>query len=236
MAATLWIDDDAGYERWLATHTDGFMANLNRPLGGRYFRIHRATHDLPDSSHPDSVNPWTGRQYQKVTAASIADLLAWANANLPTADPQYCKICLPNHVPSPESAPTTDSARYVLEADRLRARGPVPRPAGVAKPEAVQGTTTLFYRDPKVRAWILQRAEGRCELCGCAPFITEHAAPYLESHHLVRLAEGGPDTPENTAALCPNCHRELHYGADRITRTQRLTQALAAKDLAKGRP
>jgi 5-methylcytosine-specific restriction protein A len=28
----------------------------------------------------------------------------------------------------------------------------------------------------------------------------------------VMLAEGGEDTVENALALCPNCHRRLHFG------------------------
>jgi 5-methylcytosine-specific restriction protein A len=37
---------------------------------------------------------------------------------------------------------------------------------------------------------------------------------YVEVHHIKMLAEGGPDDPENVACLCPNHHRELHYGAN----------------------
>ena len=37
--------------------------------------------------------------------------------------------------------------------------------------------------------------------------------PLLETHHVRRLVDKGPDTTDNVAALCPNCHRELHYGA-----------------------
>ena len=48
-----------------------------------------------------------------------------------------------------------------------------------------------------------------------APFKTDELIPYLELHHLVRLADGGSDTPENAVALCPNCHRKLHYGRDK---------------------
>ena len=29
------------------------------------------------------------------------------------------------------------------------------------------------------------------------------------------LADGGADTVENAIAVCPNCHRELHYGERR---------------------
>ena len=30
--------------------------------------------------------------------------------------------------------------------------------------------------------------------------------PYLEVHHIIQLAKGGPDTIKNAVALCPNCH------------------------------
>ncbi|WP_414449152.1 HNH endonuclease [Burkholderia sp. 22PA0099] len=46
-----------------------------------------------------------------------------------------------------------------------------------------------------------------------APFRRPNGSPYLEVHHRVRLADGGDDTVENAIALCPNCHREHHFGA-----------------------
>jgi HNH endonuclease len=232
MAAMHWTDDDAGYEQWIATHQEGFVANAKKAPTARYFRIHRASHSLPDRSNPGSFNPRTGRQYSKVTADSIAELNAWAEQNLPGSGAigtaSYCKSCLPTDNSPIESGPTTDLDEYVLRADRLRARGPVLKPVGVAKPVSVQCSTTVFYRDPKVRAWILQRAAGRCELCRApAPFDTSNEDPYLESHHLVTLSEGGSDTTDNTAALCPNCHRELHYGINRLERLDILARRIA---------
>jgi len=38
---------------------------------------------------------------------------------------------------------------------------------------------------------------------------------------LKTLANGGSDTIENTIALCPNCHREFHYG---INSTKKLAK------------
>lgn len=78
---------------------------------------------------------------------------------------------------------------------------------------------TAFERDPHVRDWVLKEARGICELCEQkAPFVGIDDTPYLEVHHVRTLAEGGPDTPENTVALCPNCHRELHYSLEREVR------------------
>ncbi len=76
-----------------------------------------------------------------------------------------------------------------------------------------------FARNAAVRAWALERAGWRCEACGCLPpFRTAQGDPYLEVHHLRRLADGGPDTVDNVAALCPCCHREVHVGehADQV--------------------
>jgi 5-methylcytosine-specific restriction protein A len=71
-----------------------------------------------------------------------------------------------------------------------------------------------FERNPDVVAEVLQRAMGKCERCkATAPFVRrKDNTPYLEVHHVVQLANGGEDTIENAEALCPNCHRELHYG------------------------
>jgi 5-methylcytosine-specific restriction protein A len=98
MAAIQWDSDDVGYEGWLSAHPHGFMANVYRPPGGTYFRIHCATHKLPDRSKPDSVNPRTGRRYSKVTADSIEELIAWATQKLPAltlGDSNFCKTCGP---------------------------------------------------------------------------------------------------------------------------------------------
>jgi len=40
----------------------------------------------------------------------------------------------------------------------------------------------------------------------------------LEIHHLKRLADGGSDKITNTIAVCPDCHRELHYGENKEQR------------------
>lgn len=65
----------------------------------------------------------------------------------------------------------------------------------------------------------LARAEGKCEMPDCTHmlFVRDDDTPYLEVHHINPLGENGPDCFENAAALCPHCHRRLHYGKERIT-------------------
>jgi 5-methylcytosine-specific restriction enzyme A len=68
-------------------------------------------------------------------------------------------------------------------------------------------------RSEAVRVYVLRRAAGNCEACKKpAPFETGQGRPYLEPHHIRRIADGGPDEPRWVAAVCPNCHREAHYG------------------------
>lgn len=82
-------------------------------------------------------------------------------------------------------------------------------------PERRETTGSAYLRDPKVRDWALARAKGRCEFCGQQGFWTSSNSLYLESHHIVSLAEGGSDTVSNVIALCPNHHRQAHFGSNR---------------------
>lgn len=92
----------------------------------------------------------------------------------------------------------------------------LPKPDGIKEPEKTYTQVTNFNRDPKVKAWVLKEASGKCECCGSdAPFKTAEGEPFLEVHHLRRLVDGGSDTVSNAVALCSNCHREMHYGVNK---------------------
>lgn len=82
------------------------------------------------------------------------------------------------------------------------------------KPKVIYRVVREYDRNPDVVAEVLLRAKGCCERCSNpAPFVRrcDHT-PYLEVHHIQQLAKGGDDTVANAIALCPNCHRESHYG------------------------
>jgi 5-methylcytosine-specific restriction protein A len=81
-------------------------------------------------------------------------------------------------------------------------------------PAKFKVTTEVFNRSPHVGAQVLTRAAGYCEGCkNPAPFNrATNGKPYLEVHHKKWLAKGGEDTIANAVALCPNCHREAHFG------------------------
>lgn len=80
-----------------------------------------------------------------------------------------------------------------------------------AEPSSRTVTTRVFDRDPNIAAYVKQLADGNCQLCEKnAPFKDEYGKPYLESHHIDWLSNGGLDIIENSIALCPNCHRKMH--------------------------
>jgi len=82
------------------------------------------------------------------------------------------------------------------------------------QPKKAAVLAMVFVRNPDVVAEVLQRANGYCERCQKpAPFLRrKDKTPYLEVHHTIQLADYGEDTIDNAVALCPNCHRELHFG------------------------
>lgn len=71
-------------------------------------------------------------------------------------------------------------------------------------------------------------------MCGePAPFFDKNGNPYLESHHVITLANGGPDVIYNTVAICPNCHRRIHVLNNRED-TEKLEKILLKYLLADG--
>ena len=70
-----------------------------------------------------------------------------------------------------------------------------------------------YVRNPAIRYQALERAKGVCEYCEKPGFAMADGNIFLETHHAVPLGEGGPDTEDNVAAVCPNHHREAHHGA-----------------------
>jgi 5-methylcytosine-specific restriction protein A len=80
---------------------------------------------------------------------------------------------------------------------------------------AQSGSRALYGRSKLVKDYVLRRAEGICECCAKpAPFSRKDGSPYLEPHHTTRLSDGGADHPRFVGAICPACHREIHYGLE----------------------
>lgn len=81
-------------------------------------------------------------------------------------------------------------------------------------PEKIKVISSVYKRNSDIVVEVLYRANGICEKCKSpAPFKrAKDNSPYLEIHHVIALADGGHDSLDNTIAVCPNCHRNFHYG------------------------
>lgn len=171
-----------------------------------------------------------------INSAELVALLGW-NPRGAVQEVRKGKEALLRRLAILEATPTTNADTYTRVAAELRRYGTVERPTGTVQPIRTLSQGTQFSRDPRVRAWTLVRAQGQCELCRQpAPFMDKDQEPYLESHHITMLADDGADTPENTAALCANCHRELHFGAERHAKSEQLRAIVAAKESSMQAP
>jgi len=107
-------------------------------------------------------------------------------------------------------------ATFQAQVDSQLSKTDIEIPKGTTSPEKLVTSVTQYKRNACVVAYVLKKADGICECCGNnAPFSKDNGELFLEVHHLKRLADGGSDTICNAVAICPNCHRELHYGGSR---------------------
>lgn len=93
--------------------------------------------------------------------------------------------------------------------------------------ERRESTTSIYERSPQVRKYVLSRAKGHCEWCDERGFKTSAGSIYLETHHIQPLSEKGSDTVDNVIALCPNHHREAHFGENSDQFKQALRRRIA---------
>lgn len=82
--------------------------------------------------------------------------------------------------------------------------------------ETQKKESVVYYRNAYIKEMVKFLAKGKCQMCGDkAPFYDRDGKPYLEEHHVKRLADGGSDTMDNVVAVCPNCHRKVHILKDK---------------------
>lgn len=125
-----------------------------------------------------------------------------------------------------EGRTATGEAAFENASKRAAKKERKTPPEGKKKPQALSHTLTNYERSPEVKGWVLGQAGGNCEACANpAPFNGHDGTPFLEVHHVRHLADGGSDTVQNAVAVCPNCHRALHYSEDKMD----LVEALYAQ-------
>jgi 5-methylcytosine-specific restriction protein A len=116
------------------------------------------------------------------------------------------------HISLPKSTILKKQKQKEREAKRLSNEELEKRATFSKKGVGVREVTSkTFERNPYTAELAKRMANGLCQLCGQpAPFKDKQGNPYLETHHVVWLSQGGEDSVENTVALCPNCHRRMH--------------------------
>jgi 5-methylcytosine-specific restriction protein A len=124
--------------------------------------------------------------------------------------------------PGNPAIPTADEETLERRAAALQKQKFTNVPKGILKPKKVPSSGTAYVRDPEVRAWIRNEADGHCEGCGQPAPFQKRGLPYLEVHHVKPLAEKGSDRTTNAVALCPNCHQRCHHSSDRAGYTDLL--------------
>jgi 5-methylcytosine-specific restriction endonuclease McrA len=144
------------------------------------------------------------------------------------------------HIIGNFSDPANSNARFSTAGFEAQVKAlfkkKLQKPAGETRPKTKNTLAKSIARLPEVKAWILQQVKGKCESCGkAAPFSCDKGIPFLEVHHLHQLAHGGPDTVENAVAVCPNCHRELHFGTKRQAKIEHLYKTIKRLQAANQR-
>ena len=134
-------------------------------------------------------------------------------------------------IPDESIAPTdTDGENQQealsLEQARIRAISALSPTVQAGTSQALR---TLYKRSKVIRDYVFLRANGHCESCKkSAPFRRANGTPYLEPHHTTRVSDGGLDHPRHVGAICPSCHREIHFGLAGHLRNAELIEFLAS--------
>jgi 5-methylcytosine-specific restriction enzyme A len=102
-------------------------------------------------------------------------------------------------------------------------------------PVSRESVRTVYQRCAAVREYVLRRADGVCEACSApAPFLGIDGRPFLEAHHIDKLSDAGLDRIDRVGAVCPNCHRRCHYGADAADYNRRLLNKVRDVEVSHG--
>lgn len=178
---THWfLNDDAGYLRWLAAHEDGFVLNTYAHVAAGYLVVHEArcrtiNRDLA------SGKAWT-MQYGKACADTILELVEWA-AERTSGTPHGCGTCQPD---VPESA--------------ARPRGGAHRPGGS---RAVQQTSLDLKLTGDPVTVTIRRVDGGPTL------VIEGAQWVAETFFRLDRSAVGPKSYDARVRSCPKNHFEL---------------------------
>ena len=174
----------------------------NTPLGVRDAVIDRS------QSHKFTQADFNAIEQALATLDGLGNRAAWAKVRNEIPDHQFYR-----QLTAPVSR-LLDDALDDLGSD-------------IAVSVVVSGTR--YKRDQQVRAAVVARSKGLCEYCNRAGFLRDDGTAYVETHHIIALAEDGADRVSNVIALCAGHHREAHFGANRVKLEQEFMAILKAK-------
>jgi hypothetical protein len=219
MAINLFENDEKKYQIWIKENLNGFVLTTTKHINIDYMSLHRSTcRTISHYMKNMDKNAFTGRGYIKICSNDPQELMSWIKNKGGKGFTKLCTFCNPN-VQTNNIYKTIDELYDELEqAVNISIRDKKGRKERLKiaskKPLLINIITQIYQRNPDVIAERLEIAKGICKKCHQkAPFMkASDGSPYLEVHHIKLLSAGGPDSVENTIALCPNCHREIHFG------------------------
>ncbi len=230
MANAIWSDDE------LAAAARAYLDMLRQEIAGHAYIKRDITRSLLEPGAALETRTLASVEYRMQNISAVMEEMGLPRIkgympakNIGTDSKERLKALLIEQgaLQIESYAPTSNYQDFDERVRDLVRFGTLSEPQGQHTPRAKAATTQSYERDPKVKAWVLQQAQGRCEGCGSeAPFCSSDGTPYLEVHHVITLSDGGPDTCGNTAALCPNCHRRAHFASDRHEFTNSLYQKI----------
>ena len=135
---------------------------------------------------------------------------------------EYLSMVTNEFLPNPSYTLPTTEKDFMQSQERLLVKAKKMNTTELEKkalraveiPKKTTTTSTQYVRNVFVSEFIKRQARGICQDCEQpAPFVSkQNGEPFLETHHILTLADGGKDIIDNVVALCPNCHRKRHYG------------------------
>jgi 5-methylcytosine-specific restriction endonuclease McrA len=172
-----------------------------RPYVARIRAIAAEVGHTPTQDELEARDLYHASLHELFGSAQAAMLAAGLTPNLRGRPP----MPLPSGF-SHDLAPTDDEDVLRRRADQLRRSGLSGPPAGNVHPAKAARMSASYLRDPAVVAWILEIAAGFCELCGNEGYELDDGTRFLEVHHMIALADGGPDVLSNAVGVCETCH------------------------------
>jgi len=199
------------YQEWLSKNSNGFVLTTTSSINPNYMSLHNSScHQIRNYHTNHASDAFTGQKYIKICSNDIEALNIWILSK-GAEEFQKCGICKPQ-IPVFSKGESFSQREKSSSSDDAKRRARLKKAQTI--PEITITQTLSYKRNPDVIVEVLLRANGFCERCTKqAPFKrAKDGTPYLEVHHKEQLSNGGEDNVENAIALCPNCHREAHFG------------------------